>query len=93
MYFGAVLAVYCLAILAAKSHNGNMSWADFRSILLSLWAPILVVVSLLFGPFWFTPFAFRTEVVQVCNSSTALQLVVPARLVQVLTSNSYVQSL
>jgi len=30
-----------------------------------LWAPALVVFSLLFGPFWFTPFAFRTTVVMV----------------------------
>lgn len=64
MYFGAVLLVYCLSIIAAKSQNGVVT--GLGNILLVIWAPILVTVSLLFGPFWFTPFAFRTEVVQVC---------------------------
>lgn len=63
MYFGAVLLVYCLSIIAAKSQNGVVT--GLGNILLVIWAPILVTVSLLFGPFWFTPFAFRTEVVQV----------------------------
>lgn len=65
MYFGAVLTIYCLAIIAAKTHNGRISGSEFGGTILAIWAPSLVIVSLLFGPFWFTPFAFRTEVVQV----------------------------
>lgn len=65
MYFGAVMTVYCLAILAAKSKNGSLDWPMVKSLLLVLWAPVLVIISLLFGPFWFTPFAFRTDRVQV----------------------------
>lgn len=57
MYFGAVLLQYCLAIIAAGQLHG--------AGLLLLWAPVLVVISLLFGPFWFTPFAFKTTNVMV----------------------------
>jgi hypothetical protein len=60
-YFGAVLLQYVVACVAA----GHLTGAG----LLVLWAQFLVVVSLLFGPFWFTPFAFRTTLVTVsCNS-------------------------
>eukprot|EP00775_Hariotina_reticulata_P008714 gene8714-8895_t len=55
MYFGAVLLQYSIAVITA----GHLT--DLRIFV--LWAPTLVVVSLLFGPFWFTPFAFRTTVV------------------------------
>jgi hypothetical protein len=57
MYFGAVLLMYCVACVSA----GHLQGAQ----LLVLWAPALVVVSLLFGPFFFTPSAFRTTVVMV----------------------------
>lgn len=56
-YFGAVLLQYAVACIAA----GHMGGAQ----LLVLWAQFLVVVSLLYGPFWFTPFAFRTPLVTV----------------------------
>jgi 1,3-beta-glucan synthase len=56
-YFGAVLLQYGVACIAAGHLNG--------AELFVLWAQFLVVVSLLFGPFWFTPFAFRTTLVSV----------------------------
>lgn len=56
-YFGAVLLMYAVACVAA----GHLGGAE----LFVLWAQFLVVVSLLFGPFWFTPFAFRTTLVTV----------------------------
>jgi hypothetical protein len=59
-YFGAVLLQYAVACIAA----GHLQGAQ----LLVLWAQFLVVVSLLFGPFWFTPFAFRTTLVSVSAS-------------------------
>lgn len=63
MYFGAILLQYCIAVIAAGNLTGLKVFV--------LWAPALVVVSLLFGPFWFTPFAFRTTVVMVRNCSSA----------------------
>jgi hypothetical protein len=56
MYLGAVLLVYCFATLLAMK---TFAYA------LVLWAPFLVAVSLLVGPFWFTPLAFRTRHVLV----------------------------
>lgn len=64
-YFGAVLLQYAVACIAA----GHMGGAQ----LLVLWAQFLVVVSLLYGPFWFTPFAFRTPLVTVsANAAVSL---------------------
>lgn len=74
-YFGAVLLQYGVACIAAGHLNG--------AELFVLWAQFLVVVSLLFGPFWFTPFAFRTTLVSVsavaliAGSSTATCFHVP----------------
>ena len=56
-YFGAVLLQYAVACIAAGHLRGTQ--------LFVLWAQFLVIISLLFGPFWFTPFAFRTSLVMV----------------------------
>lgn len=56
-YFGAILLMYAVACIAA----GHLKGAE----VLVLWAQFLVVASLLWGPFWFTPFALRTSVVTV----------------------------
>ena len=58
IYFGVVLFLYCSASLLAQR-----SWAIF----FAMWAPWLVVASMLFGPFWFTPLSFRSSLVVVSN--------------------------
>lgn len=72
-YFGAVLLQYVVACIAAGHLAGND--------LFVLWAQLLVVLSLLFGPFFFTPFAFKTALVTVSTEplpgkASALMLLV-----------------
>jgi hypothetical protein len=64
-YFGAVLLQYIVACVTAGHFLDKGKGLSGVAV---LWAQFLVVVSLLFGPFWFTPFAFRTTLVTVSHN-------------------------